>query len=119
MSRRVKSGLDMTCPRPVLCWVAWLVLTSAGCDGLVTPEKDACVPVGPVQVTWKPAKKPMVLQYYQSATCLRSCGPNPPPDWSGAKIAIESPGKTEIKIWEPGAAKPFDSVWVFADRTCP
>ena len=116
------------CVRHVFCglgvrlkWFALIiaVVSALGCNGIVSPKKDQCVQVGSVEVRWTPETKPMVVQYYQNEGCLLNCGPKPPHAWSGSRIEIPTTAKTEINIWEPGASKPFDSVWVYIEKVCP
>lgn len=120
MQACTKRLIDRLCTRLKFLSLAVVIVSVAGCSGIESPTNDQCVEVGSeLEIRWTPKKKPMVIQYYQNEKCLRSCRQDAPHEWSGTKIHINTTEKTEIKIWRPDGAKPFDSVWIYVEEKCP
>ena len=96
-----------------------LLITGCSKKGIIYPKNDQCVKKGMIEIKWNPEDSPMIVQYYYKDSCMINCNGNPKPAWSGNKIKIDSTGHILIKIWRPGSAEPFDTVWVYVDDNCP
>jgi len=85
----------------------WFTATEASRGQLIRPAKNATLE-SPLRIEWRPKDQLMTVELYQDGRLIEKRANQK----SGCRIPVETPGRTEVKIWVEGETKPRDSRWV-------